>query len=245
MKSPDGTSGADRTSGADGAVNAVDEVIARLEQIDAALPPSDGAAVFNRMYLTVTRRVAHGLAGASPFRDPAFMAELDVAFARLWFAAYDAPASATPKAWAPLFANRGNASLLPIQFALAGMNAHIEHDLPVALVATCRRLGGAPDDTDVHHDYEQVNDILAACEAEIRRSFLTQVGQVVDREVGAVVHLVDSWNIDQARDVAWVNAEALWALRHVGSLARRYEEALARTVGMASRYLLTDVRPLH
>jgi len=28
-------------------------------------------------------------------------------------------------------------------------------------------------------------------------------------------------------------------LRHVGSLADRYRAALARTVGMASRYLLT------
>jgi hypothetical protein len=54
-----------------------------------------------------------------------------------------------------------------------------------------------------------------------------------------VVHLVNSWNIDKARDVAWVNVEVMWAIRHVGSLANRYRAALARTVGMASRCLLT------
>ena len=31
----------------------------------------------------------------------------------------------------------------PIQFALAGMNAHINRDLPLALVETCDELGGS------------------------------------------------------------------------------------------------------
>ena len=34
----------------------VEAVIARLRRIDDELPGSDGAAVFNRVYLTVTRR---------------------------------------------------------------------------------------------------------------------------------------------------------------------------------------------
>ncbi|GAA4354966.1 DUF5995 family protein [Angustibacter luteus] len=213
----------------------------RLQGIDHDLPARDGAAVFNHMYLTVTEQVAEGLAGAPVFRDPAFMAQLDVTFASLWLAAYDAPADAVPKAWAPLFERRHDDAVLAIQFALAGMNAHIAHDLPVALVATCRRLDRSPDDADVHADYEKVNELLAACESEIRRSFLTEVGQALDHRLGPVVHLIDSWNIDKARDVAWVNALAMWEMRRVGSLARRYVAALAGTVGMASRCLLTPV----
>jgi hypothetical protein len=193
------------------------------------------------MYLTVTEQVAEGLTGSPVFRDPVFMAELDVTFASYWLQAYDAPPGAVPKAWAAQFDRRHDQSVLPIQFALAGMNTHIAHDLPVALVATCRRLDRSPDDATVHADYDKVNDLLAACEAQIRRSFLTEVGQAVDRELGPVVHLVDSWNISRARDVAWVNAEAMWAIRHARPLAERYEVALARTVGMASRYLLTPV----
>ncbi len=221
----------------------VQDVIARLRRIDEELPSGDGAAVFNRMYLTVTEEVAAGLEGAQVFRDPVFMAHLDVTFASLWLEAYDAPGDALPKAWAPLFERRQDRAVLPIQFALAGMNSHISHDLPVAVVATCGRLGASPDDPGVREDYEAVNDLLAACESRIRRSFLTEVGQAADEHVGPVVHLVSSWKIDKARDVAWVNVDALWAMRRIGSLADRYQAALARTVGMASRYLLTPTRP--
>ncbi|NMM22146.1 MAG: hypothetical protein HHJ11_01375 [Phycicoccus sp.] len=215
------------------------DVVTRLRAINDALPSDDGAAVFNRMYLTVTEQVAAALTGAQVFRNPAFMEHLDATFAALWFETYDAPGDAVPNAWAPLFEHRHNRSLLPIQFALAGMNSHIGHDLPVAVVRTCRELSASPDDAGVREDYEAVNDLLAACESEVRRSFLNDVGQVVNEQVGPVVHLISSWNIDKAREVAWVNAEALWTMRSIGFLADRYEAALAGTVGMASRYLLT------
>ncbi|HZJ07189.1 MAG TPA: DUF5995 family protein, partial [Nocardioidaceae bacterium] len=217
----------------------VQDVIAHLRRIDDQLPSGDGAAVFNRVYLTVTEEVAVGLEGTDVFRDPVFMEQLDVTFASLWIEAYDAPGDALPKAWAALFERRHDRSLLPIQFALAGMNSHISHDLAVAVVATCEHFGAAPYDPGIREDYEAVNGLLAACESKIRRSFLTEAGKAADERVGPVVHLISSWNIDKARDVAWVNVEALWALRHVGSLADRYRAALARTVGMASRYLLT------
>jgi hypothetical protein len=119
------------------------------------------------------------------------------------------------------------------------MNSHIGHDLPVAVVRTCQQLGASPEDAGVREDYEAVNDLLAACESDVRRSFLTEAAQAADRKVGPVIHLVSSWNIDKAREVAWVNAEALWAMRRAGSLADRYRAALARTVGMTSRCLLT------
>ncbi len=56
-----------------------------------------------------------------------------------------------------------------------------------------------------------MNDILADAESEIRRSFLTEIGQHIDDEVGPLVHLVSAWNIDKARDLAWVSAETIWA----------------------------------
>jgi Family of unknown function (DUF5995) len=222
----------------------VQDVIARLHHIEEELPSSDGAAVFNRMYTTVTEQVAAGLSGTTHvFRDPPFMAQFDVTFASFWLAAYDAPSDAVPKAWAPLFERRHSDSLLPIQFAIAGMNSHIGHDLPVAVVATCLQLDTSPDDAKVRADYEKINDLLAACESEVRRSFLTDAGKAVDQQLGPVVHLISSWDIGKAREVAWVTAEALWEMRRIGSLADRYEAALARTVGMASRCLLTPIMP--
>ena len=117
-----------------------------MEAIEAALPAADGLACFNRMYLDVTRQVNSQL-GQGFFADPAFMAQLDVAFANLYFAAADAAGTraAVPLAWRPLADQRAVAGIEPVQFALAGMNAHINHDLPVAMVSTCAALGTAPE----------------------------------------------------------------------------------------------------
>jgi hypothetical protein len=221
----------------------VQDIIARLRRIDDELPAGDGAAVFNRMYLTVTESVAAGLEGATVFQNPAFMEQLDVTFASFWIAAYGAGSNDVPKAWAALFERRHDHAVLPVQFALAGMNSHIGHDLAVAVIQTCEQLDTSPELPEVHHDYEVVNQLLATCESKVRRSFLTEAGRQVDAELGPLVHIVDSWNIDKARDVAWVNVEAMWSIRHVGSLADRYRAALASTVGMASRYLLTPTLP--
>ncbi len=221
----------------------VTEVIARQRAIAAALPPTDGAAIFNAMYLHVTERVAAELAAGGFFKDPAFMEELDVRFAGLWLAAYDDAAAGrkVPSPWAPLFEERATAGIFPIQYALAGMNAHIENDLPLALVATCEARAIAPGRGAVHRDYEAVNTLLAAVESDIRRSFLTQIEAYVDDEIGPLVHLVSAWNIDKARDLAWVTAETIWALRHFSYLSRRQVAMLGHTVGLASRCLLAPV----
>ena len=221
----------------------VSEVVDRLREISLALPKGDGAAVFNRIYLQVTEGMATELEAGSTFRDPAFMAELAVRFAGLWLAAHDAAAAGNkvPSAWAPLFEERSTAGILDIQYALAGMNAHIEHDLPLAVVATCQSRGVTPRRRSVREDYDAVNDLLARAESEIRRSFLTEVGEHLDDEVGPLVHLVNAWNIDKARDLAWVSAETIWATRQLAQLSARYVAMLGHTVGLASRCLLTPV----
>ena len=219
-------------------------VIDRLREIDASLDPGDGVAVFNRMYLTVTERIgamldgSDGSEGPPPFTDAATMAELDVRFAGLWLHAYDGAAAGhrIPSAWEPLFESR-RAGLLPVQYALAGMNAHIEHDLPIAVVRTCQSRGLEPE--RLHADYEAINTVLARCEAEIRRGFLDDLGRVVDDRVGPVVHVVSAWSIDKARDLSWVTAETIWALRNTSFLLGRFLSALSSTVGMGSRTLLT------
>ena len=219
-------------------------VIARMREIDAELPAGDGVGVFNHMYLTVTERIDAIITGSDDelrFADPAAMAELDVRFANLWLRAYDAAAAGReiPKAWQPLFAARAGGRW-PIQYAVAGMNTHIEHDLPLAVVATCARRGLEPD--DVHADYEAVNAVLAQVESGIRRSFLTEVGQAADDRVGPAVHLISAWSIDKARDLSWTTVQTLWALRDQDWLESRVRSALASTVGMTTRALLTPAR---
>ncbi|MGB6570836.1 MAG: DUF5995 family protein, partial [Trebonia sp.] len=127
-------------------VASVAEAIARMEAIDAALPAADGVACFNRMYLAVIQEVNSRIS-AGFFADPVFMAQLDVTFANLYFTAAGAlgDLAAVPLAWLPLAERRDMAGIEPIQFALAGMNAHINHDLPLALVRTCAALATSPD----------------------------------------------------------------------------------------------------
>jgi hypothetical protein len=220
----------------------VAEVVQRLRAIRAEMRGRDGAGIFNAMYLDVTERVLAALEAGS-FADPAFMTDLDIRFANLWIDAYDAANAgrALPSAWKPLFEQRRKRGLLPIQFALAGMNAHIEHDLPIAVIATCKARRRTPADPDVREDYDRVNAVLASVEVEIRRSFLTTVGRRIDAEAGAAVHLVSAWNIDKARDLAWVSVEMLWAVRDLDRLAARYRSMLSHTVGLTSRYLLTPL----
>ena len=213
-----------------------------MREVDGQLSGGDGVAVFNRMYLTVTERIAELVAGrgvaAATFQDVATMSELDVRFANLWLAAYDAEAARRPvaAAWRPLFEARAGGRV-PVQYALAGMNSHIEHDLPLAVVDTCRARALEPG--DLHLDYETVNDVLAQVESGIRRSFLDDVGRALDDRLGPVVHLVSSWKIDKARDLSWVTVETLWALRGTTFLHGRFLDGLAHTVGMTSRALLT------
>src|SRR5262245_20276045 len=64
-------------------VHSVADAIARMEAISAALPPTDGMACFNRMYLDVTRQVNASITQGF-FADPGFMAQLDVTFANMY-----------------------------------------------------------------------------------------------------------------------------------------------------------------
>jgi hypothetical protein len=214
-------------------------VIERMRTTVKHLPPADGVSCFVRLYLAVTEGVQQKLAGLT-FHDPRFLARLDVLFADLFFAALE-PGRAS-RAWAPLFELRSRPGIAPLQFALAGMNAHINRDLPLAVVATCRELGvplaeGSPQ----HADFLRVNVVLATVEGTVKQQYLTGALRTLDRLVHRVDRLDDvvaMWNVARARDAAWANAEALWALRDDAHVSAQYVAALDRSVGLAGRGLL-------
>jgi len=225
-------------------VSSVGEAIGRMQAIGAALPASDGVACFNRMYLAVTQDVQARIAQGY-FDDPSFLGALDVEFANLYFDAVDTLATAgpVPAAWEPLVAARSRPGIYPIQFALAGMNAHINHDLPLALVRTCTQLGTAPDDGTHHADYQKVDGLLHAAEQSVRESFESGAALRADRDTRLVLDLVGNWSIDSARDVAWDTAEALWRCRDDPTVEDLLMDGVARTVAMASRCLLVEPDP--
>jgi hypothetical protein len=218
--------------------------IDQMRAIGSVLPPTDGVACFNRMYLEVTEQV-QGDISQGTFGDPAWLAALDVTFANLYFAALGAanagPGGNIPAAWLPLFEARSNPHIASIQFALAGMNAHINHDLPLAVVQTCLDLGTTPDAGFHHADYQKVDALLDAAEQSVRQSFESGAGAAADKDVQGVLDLVGNWSINSARDVAWDTGQALWECRRITAVEGLMMNALARTVAMASRCLLVAV----
>jgi hypothetical protein len=224
-------------------VATIEDAMARMTSIDQALTPVDGISCFNKVYLEVTKSVLAAVK-ALTFADPPFIAALDVAFANLYFAAlraYDAGAPDTPRAWQPLFADRGDRTIAPIQFAIAGTNAHINRDLPVALAEIFTARGIAPDDESPQHaDFETINKVLAATEKQVKDSYLDELARQIDMEFHGVDDVVAIWSVTAARDAAWINGQVLWHLRKIGTVARTYLTTLDRTVGFASRGLLVS-----
>lgn len=219
-------------------------MVERLRAIEASAPRSDGVAAFARLYRQVTEGVDAELSRRT-FADGRFLERLDLCFAGLFLSALDAYATepaGVPAAWVPLFSHRAERGIAPLQFALAGMNAHINRDLPVALVTTCGELGldlgeGSPE----HGDFEQVDVLLARVEARLKGSYLTGWLAAADRLVHRFHRLDDvvaMWDVGRARDAAWTNAQALWALRNEPPLASQFLAALDRMVGLASSGLL-------
>src|SRR5689334_4453613 len=141
------------------APKSVEDVLRILQTIESTCIDTDGLKWFNWLYLQVTQGVAARVA-AGGFADPSWLAKLDVQFAGLYFSALRASLSGQtpPRCWQVLFERRSQAAVARIQFALAGVNAHINHDLPEAIVSTCRATGTTPDHGGTHYkDYTALN----------------------------------------------------------------------------------------
>jgi hypothetical protein len=222
-------------------VATIDDVLAVQRAIDAALPPTDGVACFNKLYLAVTTNVRAAELAGGTFADVPFLSALDVAFGNLYFAALAALESGAPvpRAWAPLFAARERRDVAPLQFALAGMNAHINRDLPVGLVATFTGLRQAMARPSLQaSDFDKVNDVLAATEQQTAATYFTPLMKTLDRTFDGVEDVVANWGVREARAAAWVNGAALWRLRGEPGLASDYLGVLDGMVGFAGRGLL-------
>src|SRR5215469_16448308 len=132
----------------------IPDVLQTMQTIDNTCADVDGLKWFNSLYLQVTQAVETRVNGGG-FSDPAWLAELDVQFARLYFGALSSALAGAPCSgcWEAMFAVRNNTQIARIQFALAGMNAHINHDLCEAIVAACEAKNTVPQrGTAQYHD---------------------------------------------------------------------------------------------
>jgi hypothetical protein len=224
----------------------VDEVVGVMTAIELALPKSDGLWWFNHLYLRVTLGVRAAMTTTS-FHDTAFLERLDVVFADLYFDALgagDGRPDAAPPAWRPLLSSRTASHVHPLQFALAGMNAHINRDLPLGIVTVFEQMGGAPQPADTRHDdFERVNAILETVEGQIKQEFATGVIATVDALTAPVDDRLATFSVRAARDTAWTNAQVLWALKPTPALQQDYFDRLDRFTGFAARGLLAPLAP--
>jgi Family of unknown function (DUF5995) len=227
-------------------VHSIDDALAIMRAIDKALPDRDGVKWFNRLYLRVTESVGTAVATAT-FNDVPFLTKLDVVFANLYFSALAAAATdprAAPPAWRPLLETRHAPGIARIQFALAGMNAHINRDLPDGIVRSFLALGGDLITDEVRErDFDSVNDILERVEADVKTEFTVGLVGAVDRLGGPVDDAVAMWKVRAARSAAWTNAQVLWGLRGLPPLRDRFFTRLDGLVGLTGRGLLLPRGP--
>ena len=187
------------------ALATIPDVIARMQAIDALLPVTDGLKWFNRLYLMVTQQVDLRPSDGA-WQSPVWLDRLDVVFASFYFGAVAGYLSggSVPSAWNALFEARYSTGIDRIQFALVGMNAHINHDLALALLATDAELNVIPVAGSAESsDYQSVNELLKTVMPSALTMLATDTLGVLAEDTGKIGRLLAFWDICSARNLAW------------------------------------------
>ena len=224
-------------------IETVDDVITVLRGLDSELANDNGLKWFNLLYLKVTEAV-----GTPPrtvqWENGPWLERLDVNFAKLYFAAlcdWQRNRDRVARAWLPLFQSSDRHGIKRVQFALAGINAHINHDLPVALVQTGKALRIVlKRGTAEFRDFERVNSILEKVMEEAKRYIATGLVGVIDQSLVNLDDNAANWSVRRARETAWSNGEILWRLNRTPVLRNEFLTNIDRLVSLASRGLLVS-----
>ena len=198
----------------------IDELIGRmsalLEPLEAA---GDRRRYFHATYQRTTVAVAEELKRGG-FADPGWVERWDVAFAGLYLDALEAGlAGRVPsRPWAIAFG--APAGLPPLRHVLLGMNAHINYDLPQALVAVISdaQFGDAALLARREADHRAIDGVLAgrvaAEDDELAR--LSGPPPLLDRLLRPLNRLGTQRFLREARQKVWANAVALNRARGQG-----------------------------
>lgn len=190
------------------------EVVDRLRDRLADLPP-DAAhrSAFLATYLRTTEAVGREVAEGG-FEDGAWVRRWDVTFAGLFLAAHDADASGgpVPRPWRLAFA--ADPALPPLVHLLVELNAHVNWDLPQALLAVMddEDLEPGPVLASRQRDHARINEVLAARTAAEGRRLNPGVGRLLVPLNAWLTHRF----LPRARAEAWHNVLALAAARQAG-----------------------------
>jgi hypothetical protein len=191
----------------------------------------DGIAAFTRLYHVITTRIGQ-MVDSGEFRSPDFLIRLDIEFADRYLAAlrsYAYDMNRTPQVWRLLFDNRSDPRIAPVNFAVAGVNAHINFDLACALVATWKHVepdGDGPDSAQFH-DYRLINEVFELEMDPLREDLDSLLSQGPD---DAIWDRTANWMADLVirftRDLAWDEAKRVWDRGADDKVMRASEEKL-------------------
>jgi hypothetical protein len=204
----------------------IGRMAALLEPLEAE---GDRRRYFHATYHRTTIAVAEELYSGG-FIDPEWVQRWDVTFADLYLDALEASLAgqAPTRPWQIAF--NAPADLPPLRHVLLGMNAHINYDLPQALIAVI-----SPEQFDDaallarrEADHRAIDSVLASRVAaeddELTR--LSGPGPLLDRLLRPLNRLGTQRFLREAREKVWANAIALNRARRQGPDV--YTVALAR-----------------
>ena len=209
----------------------IDSLLARMRTDLTMLEQSrDARRFFHSTYLRTTEAVADEIARGG-FTDPDWVRDWDVAFARRYLDALDADENGAPVAgpWRVAFdAARGQPGLPPLRHVLFGINAHINYDLPQALLDVI-----SPADFDDPRirrgreiDHRRVDEVLrdrvGAEDAEL--GAVSRV-TLLDRLLRPANKAASRRFLAEARAKVWRNTTALDRARRAGPV--QYTAVLA------------------
>ncbi len=196
----------------------ITDVIDLMDKLHDLLHEDDGLWWFNSLYRRVTMAIERDWKeGKWAHQD--WLVYLDVQFAELYFQAIECWLTRSknmPRAWKPLLELRYHPKIAPVQFALAGVNAHINRDLALAVVKACEKTHTVPQrGTPEEADYVRVNEILEEVEVQAMQEMARGMLKAVSHRVNPLDSKLAITLIGWARDVAWTNAETYWQWTHV------------------------------
>jgi hypothetical protein len=202
-----------------------------------ALDADDAAGYFPALYVGVTRRIAEGIRDQR-FENGERMERLIVVFAGYYTRAR---AEQTPiaRCWQATWDVADDPNLLIAQHLLLGMNAHINHDLPQAVVDVADEHGGL---LAMRTDFDSVNDILAATFVDVTRD-LDAVSKWANEAAMLGGRHLFNFSMRRARSQAWRASELL----HERDTAQReeYVRDLDRLVSVLAYLITRPVLPMN
>jgi hypothetical protein len=211
----------------------IDEVIERMTALAEELrQEEDGRLPFHNTYLRTTEAVAQALRDGF-FADPEWVGRWDVAFARLYLDALDAGrhGEQVPEPWAVAFrAAAAQPDLPAVRHVLLGMNAHINYDLPQALLAVISdaEFGDPQVRARREADHRRIDEVLSvrvgAEDAELQQMEPAATWQ--DRVLQPLNRMATRRFLRESREKVWANALELSRARAAGpgSYASRLAE---------------------